>query len=73
MIQKGHEELLQLYDSISDFRELNYGEKIQKTDVFIIRTTVYFASDYGNGRYSEDHFPHYRKIVKQDDLEDRLI
>jgi hypothetical protein len=46
----------------NDFRELNIGEKITVGDVFIQDSHIYQASDIGNGRYSGDHFPHYRCI-----------
>ncbi len=44
----------------NEYRELDFGEKIEEGDVFISKGEVFDASDIGNGVYCEDHLPHFR-------------
>ena len=44
----------------NSYRELDLGEAILDTDKYLVCDSLYSASDIGNGRYSVDHWPHYR-------------
>ena len=49
------------YFGDNEYRELLIGEKIVVRDVFICKGKIYSATDIGNGIYTTNHFPHYRR------------